>query len=277
MRFFMSGAVKAALAFLIGRPLVAIILAAVVVGVLLLNSHRQKTPVTHRVQHVTLSDAQQMQLGSQQYAKTLREDRARIVASGRRYAEVQRVARRIEAVASRDKPNFVWRVTLIRKQEANAYCLPGGKIVVFTGILPMTENDAGLATVLGHEVAHATAEHVAERIERQHLTEVAAVIIAGGTAFTPGQFARIIALLGVGAGLPFSRSQESEADHIGLVYMARAGYDPHEAVAFWKRMQRASKGHEPPEFLSDHPSDAHRVERVEGWLPQAERAYRTSS
>jgi predicted Zn-dependent protease len=277
MRFFMSGAVKAALAFLIGRPLVAIILAAVVVGVLLLNSHRQKTPVTHRVQHVTLSDAQQMQLGSQQYAKTLREDRARIVASGRQYAEVQRVARRIEAVASRDKPNFVWRVTLIRKQEANAYCLPGGKIVVFTGILPMTENDAGLATVLGHEVAHATAEHVAERIERQHLTEVAAVIIAGGTAFTPGQFARIIALLGVGAGLPFSRSQESEADHIGLVYMARAGYDPHEAVAFWKRMQRASKGHEPPEFLSDHPSDAHRVERVEGWLPQAERAYRTSS
>jgi predicted Zn-dependent protease len=277
MRFFMSGAVKAALAFLIGRPLVAIILAAVVVGVLLLNSHRQKTPVTHRVQHVTLSDAQQMQLGSQQYAKTLREDRARIVASGRQYAEVQRVARRIEAVASRDKPNFVWRVTLIRKQEANAYCLPGGKIVVFTGILPMTENDAGLATVLGHEVAHATAEHVAERIERQHLTEVAAVIIAGGTAFTPGQFARIIALLGVGAGLPFSRSQESEADHIGLVYMARAGYDPHEAVAFWKRMQRASKGHEPPEFLSDHPSDAHRVERVEGWLPQAERAYRSSS
>jgi predicted Zn-dependent protease len=277
MRFFMSGAVKAAFAFLIGRPLVAIILAAVVVGVLLLNSHRQKTPVTHRVQHVTLSDAQQMQLGSQQYAKTLREDRARIVASGRRYAEVQRVARRIEAVASRDKPNFVWRVTLIRKQEANAYCLPGGKIVVFTGILPMTENDAGLATVLGHEVAHATAEHVAERIERQHLTEVAAVIIAGGTAFTPGQFARIIALLGVGARLPFSRSQESEADHIGLVYMARAGYDPHEAVAFWKRMQRASKGHEPPEFLSDHPSDAHRVERVEGWLPQAERAYRSSS
>jgi predicted Zn-dependent protease len=277
MRFFMSGAVKAALAFLIGRPLVAIILAAVVVGLLLLNSHRQKTPVTHRVQHVTLSDAQQMQLGSQQYAKTLREDRARIVASGRQYAEVQRVARRIEAVASRDKPNFVWRVTLIRKQEANAYCLPGGKIVVFTGILPMTENDAGLATVLGHEVAHATAEHVAERIERQHLTEVAAVIIAGGTAFTPGQFARITALLGVGAGLPFSRSQESEADHIGLVYMARAGYDPHEAVAFWKRMQRASKGHEPPEFLSDHPSDVHRVERVEGWLPQAERAYRSSS
>jgi predicted Zn-dependent protease len=277
MRSVMSGGVKAVLGFLVGRPLVAIILAAVVVGVLLLKTHRQKTPVTHRVQHVTLTDAQQMQLGSQQYAKTIRANRARIVSSGARYAEVQRVARRIETVASRDKPNFVWRVTLIRKKDANAYCLPGGKIVVYTGILPVTENDAGLATVLGHEVAHATAEHVAERIERQHLTEVAAVIIAGGTAFTPGQFVRITALLGAGAGLPFSRSQESEADHIGLIYMARAGYDPRQAVAFWKRMQRASKGSEPPEFLSDHPSDAHRVERVEGWLPQAEREYHSRS
>jgi predicted Zn-dependent protease len=175
--------------------------------------------------------------------------------------------------ASRDKPRFVWRVTLIRKHEANAYCLPGGKIVVFTGILPVTENDAGLATVLGHEVAHAAAEHVAERIERNHLTEVAATIIAGGVAFTPAQFVHVIALLGVGASLPFSRSQESEADHIGLIYMARAGYDPRQAVAFWKRMRRASRGHEPPEFLSDHPSDEHRVQRVEGWLPEAERAY----
>jgi metalloendopeptidase OMA1, mitochondrial len=266
--------VKTILAFIIGRPLIAIILAAAVVGVLLLNSHRQKTPVTHRVQHVQLTDAQQMQLGSQEYAKTLRQNRARIVSSGPQYAEVQRVARRIEAVASRDKPDFVWKVTLIRKKEANAYCLPGGKIVVFTGILPLTKNGAGLATVLGHEVAHATAEHVAERIERQHLTRVAAVIIAGGVAYTPAQFVRVTALLGVAGGLPFSRSQESEADHIGLVYMARAGYKPQQAVAFWKRMQRASKGHEPPEFLSDHPSDAHRVARVEGWLPQAEREYR---
>jgi predicted Zn-dependent protease len=272
----MSSFVKAVFAFLVGRPLVAILIAAVVVGVLLLGTHRQKTPVTHRVQHVTLTDAQQMQLGSNEYAKTLRQNRARIVSSGPQYAEVQRVARHIEAIASRDKPKFVWKVTLIRKQEANAYCLPGGKIVVFTGILPLTKNDAGLATVLGHEVAHATAEHVAERIERQHLTKVAAIIIAGGVAFTPAQFVRVTALLGVGAGLPFSRSQESEADHIGLIYMARAGYNPQQAGAFWKRMLRASKGQEPPEFLSDHPSDKHRVERIEGWLPEAEREYRTS-
>jgi predicted Zn-dependent protease len=215
-----------------------------------------------------------MQLGSQEYAKTLRQDRAQIVSSGSDYADVQRVAKRIEAVAARDKPAFVWKVTLLRKNEANAYCLPGGKIVVYTGILPLTRNDAGLATVLGHEVAHATAEHVAERLERQHLTKVAAAIIAGGVAVTPRQYVRVTALLGAAAGLPFSRAQESEADHIGLVYMARAGYDPRQALAFWKRMQRASKGKEPPEFLSDHPSDQHRVERVQGWLPEAERAYK---
>jgi predicted Zn-dependent protease len=262
------------LGFLIARPLIAVIIAVVVVGVLLLlHTHTQTTPVTHRTEHIALTDAQQTQLGNQQYAKTLREDRAEIVSSGTGYAQVQRVAKRIEAVAGRDKPAFDWKVTLLRKDEANAYCLPGGKIVVYTGILPVTGNDAALATVLGHEVAHATAEHAAERIEREHLTRVAAAIIAGGVAFTPRQYLQVVALLGAADSLPFSRSQESEADHIGLVYMARAGYDPHQAVAFWKRMQRASKGKQLPEFASDHPSDAHRIERIEKWLPEAERAY----
>lgn len=259
---------------LVARPLIAVLIAAVVVGgILFFGTRSQKTPVTHRTEHVSLTDEQQMQLGDGQYAKTLREDRARIISSGPAYAEVQRVAKRIEAVAGRDKPKFVWKVTLLRKNEANAYCLPGGKIVVFTGILPVARNDAGLATVLGHEVAHATAEHVAERIEHQHLTKIAAAIIAGGVAVTPRQYLRVMVLLGAAGTLPFSRKQESEADHIGLVYMARAGYRPAEAVRFWKRMQRASKGKEPPEFLSDHPSDAHRVARVESWLPEAARAY----
>jgi predicted Zn-dependent protease len=233
--------------------------------------------VTHRTERVGLSERQQAALGSQQYAKTLRQYRRRIISSGAANAQVQRVARRIEAVAARDKPSFVWKVTLLRKNEANAYCLPGGKIVVYSGILPVTRTDAGLATVLGHEVAHATAEHAAERLEAQHLTRIAAIIVAGGVAFTPGQYARVLAALGVGgsaASLPFSRRQESEADHIGLVYMARAGYEPHAAVSFWKRMLRASKGKEPPEFASDHPSDKHRIERIQGWLPEAERAYK---
>jgi predicted Zn-dependent protease len=270
----MSDISKRVLAFIVGRPLIAIVIAVVVVGVMLLHTRRETTPVTHRTQHIALTLTQQVQLGSQQYVKTLRVNRAQIVSSGSEYAEVQRVAGRIEAVASRDQPSFVWKVTLIRKNEANAFCLPGGKIVVYTGIVPVAQNDAGLATVLGHEVAHATAEHVAERLERQHLTGAAAAIIAGGVAFTPSQYVQVLALLGAGDSLRFSRSQESEADHIGLVYMARAGYDPHQAVAFWKRMLRASKGKEPPEFISDHPSDAHRVQRVESWLPEAERAYK---
>jgi predicted Zn-dependent protease len=277
----MSGLWKAVLGLFVARPLIAVVIAAVVVGVvLLLTTHSQKTPVTHREQRIGLSDKQQMQLGNQQYAKTLRQYRARIVSSGAEYSEVQRVAKRIEAVAGHDKPDFVWRVTLLRKNEANAYCLPGGKIVVYTGILPLPRNDAGLATVLGHEVAHATAEHAAERIERQHLTRIAAAIIAGGVAVTPGQYVHVLALLGVGgaaASLPFSRAQESEADHIGLVYMAKARYDPRRAVAFWKRMLRASKGKEPPEFASDHPSDQHRIERIKGWLPEAERAASAAS
>ena len=270
----MSGRAKALLGFLVARPLIGVVIAAVVVGVLLLGTHTQKTPVTHRTEHVKLTDQQQIQLGDQQYEKTLQQYQADVISSGPDYAEVQRVAERIEAVAARDKPSFVWRVTLLRKNEANAYCLPGGKIVVYTGILPVTKNDSALATVLGHEVAHATADHSAEGIEREHLTKIAAAIIAGGVAVTPSGYLRVAALLGTADSLPFSRSQESEADHIGLIYMARAGYDPHQALAFWKRMQRASRGQEPPEFLSDHPSDAHRVDRVRGWLPEAERAYR---
>jgi predicted Zn-dependent protease len=274
----MNGPWKGLVRFIVARPLISIALAAIVVAVLYFGfTHRQTTPVTHRTERVGLTDQQQMQLGSEQYAKTLHQYPNRIVSSGAAYAQVQRVAKRIEAVAARDKPSFVWKVSLLRKKEANAYCLPGGKIVVYTGILPVTRSDAGLATVLGHEVAHATAEHAAERIEREHLTRVAAAIIAGGVAFTPSQYVHVLAALGVGgsvASLPFTRGQESEADHIGLVYMARAGYRPDEALAFWKRMLRASKGKEPPEIASDHPSDQHRIEQIQKWLPEAEREYK---
>ena len=267
----MSG--RRVLGFFVARPLIAVAIAAVVVGVMLLLADPQADDAGHPPHGaVGLSDAQQTQLGSQQYAKTLEQDRAEIVSSGphtRRSAgrQADRGGRRPRQAGVR------WKVTLLRKNEANAYCLPGGKIVVYTGILPVTGNDAALATVLGHEVAHATAEHSAERIEREHLTKVAAAIVAGGVAFTPGSISASWRCSAPPDTLRFSRSQESEADHIGLVYMARAGYDPRQAVAFWKRMQRASKGKEPPEFVSDHPSDEHRIERIEKWLPEAERAY----
>lgn len=274
----MSGFWKSVVGLIVARPLISIALAAIVVAVLYFGfTRKETTPVTTRTERVGLTDQQQIQLGNEQYEKTLRQYPKRIVSSGAAYDEVQRVAKRIEAVAARDKPSFVWKVTLFRKKEANAYCLPGGKIVVYTGILPVTKSDAGLATVLGHEVAHATAEHAAERIERDHLTKIAAAIIAGGVAFTPSQYLHVLAALGVGgslATLPFTRGQESEADHIGLVYMARAGYQPREALAFWRRMLKASKGKEPPEIASDHPSDEHRIEQIQKWLPEAEREYK---
>ena len=203
----MSG--RRVLGFLVARPLIAVAIAALVVGVLLLlQTHKQTTPVTHRTSTWPSATRSRRSSGASSTRRRSGRTGRKIVSSGAEYAEVQRVAKRIEAVAGRDKPAFVWRVTLLRKNEANAYCLPGGKIVVYTGILPVTRNDAGLATVLGHEVAHATAEHAAERIEREHLTKVAAAIIAGGVAFTPGQYVRVAALLGAAAqrSLPFSRS-----------------------------------------------------------------------
>jgi predicted Zn-dependent protease len=263
------------------RPLIAIVIAAGALLYLWLSGESQETPVTDREQRVALSDQEQEDLGEEEYAKTLDEERKNIVDEGRKYALVKRVARRVTAVADRDKPAFEWEVTLIRSKEANAWCLPGGKIVVYTGILPYTEDDAGLATVLAHEVAHATAEHGAERTQQQKMTEVASAILAGGVAVTPEQYVQVIALLGAGARvgiqLPWSRKLESEADHIGLIYMARAAYDPNEAVEFWERMSQAGGGKEPPEFLSDHPSDEDRVEDIKGWLPEAEREYDAAS
>jgi predicted Zn-dependent protease len=259
------------------RLLIATVIVILVVAGSLLTSQRQETPVTHREQHVEMTDAEQMKAGEQEYENVLKKHADDIVSRGPKYAEVQRVADRITAVAAQDKPAFDWEFTLIRSKQVNAYCLPGGKIVVYTGILPVTEDDAGLATVLGHETAHATAEHSAERMYRENLTHRVIAILAGGVAFTPFDYARVVALMGAGAEvgmiLPWSREQESEADHIGLIYMARAGYDPDEAVAFWQRMVKASNGDDPPEYASTHPSDEHRVENIRGWLPEARREF----
>jgi predicted Zn-dependent protease len=210
---------------------------------------------------------------SQQYAKTLQQNRSRIVRPGRSTRRAA-VAKRIEAVAGRDKPAFDWQVTLIRKNVANAYCFPGGKIVVYTGILPLTSERRRARDGARPRGLTRDGRARAEEIERAALDQVAAAIIAGGVAFTPAQFVRVTALISLGAKLPFSRSEESEADHIGLIYMARAGYDPRQAVSSGSACSERRKGSEPPSSLSDHPSDAHRVERIERWLPEAERAYK---
>jgi metalloendopeptidase OMA1, mitochondrial len=216
------------------------------------------------------------------YDQTLQESAPRIVESGPDYEMVQRVANRISAVGAEDKPEFEWEFTLIDSPEANAFCLPGGKIVVYTGILPAARTDAGLATVIGHEVAHATAEHGAERIFQQQVTNVAVEIVAQGVSEDPQQYRQIAGLLGAGAQvgltLPWGRDQESEADHIGLIYMARAGYDPREAVGFWERMdQLAGEQPRPPEYLSTHPSGETRIRQIQGWLPEALEEYRAAA
>ena len=251
--------------------IIPLLIAGAVVLFQYFGADKVTNPETGKKVRVALSSEQEETLGLQSYREILSQSQT--IESGPERDLVVRVAERLARATGDAAKDFKWQVSVVRSSQVNAFCLPGGKIVVYTGILPLTQNDAGLATVLGHEVSHATAEHVAERIERERLTEVAAAIIAGGVAFTPGQYVRVVALIDSGATLPFSRSQESEADHIGLVYMARAGYDPDQALAFWKRMLRASKGKEPPEFLSDHPSDAHRVERIKSWLPEAKRAY----
>ena len=163
---------------------------------------------------------------------------------------------------------YQWRVSVIRSNEVNAFCLPG--------------SDAGLATVLGHEMAHATSQHGAQRMLDQQLTQTALGGVQSGLAnMDPQQQAQIMGVLGMGAqygvSLPFSRNQESEADHIGLLYMARAGYDPHEAEAFWKRMDAQTGSRQPPQFSSDHPSNGQRIQQIEGWMPDAEKEYANST
>ena len=193
---------------------------------------------------------------------------------------MQKVGRRIAAVAN--LPGAQWEFVVFDSKEANAFCLPGGKVGVYTGILQVTKNEAGLATVIGHEVAHAVARHGGERISQALLLQTGESLLgkAISTADPKIQTATLLAY-GVGATvgvqLPYSRLQESEADHIGLIYMARAGYDPREAIAFWQRFaeyNRAQGSANVPTFLRTHPLDEKRIEQMKVWLPEALSQYK---
>jgi predicted Zn-dependent protease len=182
--------------------------------------------------------------------------------------------------AATGKTDYQWEFKVIEEKQANAFCLPGGKVAVYTGILPITRDEAGLAAVLGHEVSHAIARHGAERVSQNLLVEVGlAGTMAALSRGDPNTVKNVGAMLGAGAAvgllLPWGRAQESEADHLGLIYMAKAGYDPHAARDLWVRMAEASKGSgRPPEFLSTHPSEATRIKQIEAWLPEAMQYYR---
>lgn len=191
--------------------------------------------------------------------------------------QVRRVGLRIAEATGRT--DYEWEFNLIEDKQVNAFCLPGGKVAVYTGILPITRDDAGLAAVLGHEVSHAIARHGGERVSQGLLVQVG--LAATQVALLrndPVMVQQVTALLGAGATvgliLPWSRTQESEADHLGLIFMAKAGYDPHAARDLWVRMAEAAKrSGRPPEFLSTHPAEETRIRQIEGWLPEAMQYY----
>jgi predicted Zn-dependent protease len=174
--------------------------------------------------------------------------------------------------------SYKWEFNLIEDKEVNAWCMPGGKVVVYTGILPVAQGETGLAVVLGHEIAHAIAEHGNERMSQGLLAQFGGVALAEALAAKPAATQQLwMAVYGVGAQygaiLPYGRLQENEADHLGLIFMAMAGYDPREAVTFWQRMAAQKGGNAPPEFLSTHPADATRIENIKKLLPEAMRYY----
>jgi predicted Zn-dependent protease len=224
-----------------------------------------------------VSESEDLKLGATAYGQVLKE--SRIVHDPQITDVVQRVGKRIATVA--DRPDYQWEFTVIDDPKTvNAFCLPGGKVAVYTGIFPVARDEAGLATVLGHEVAHALARHGAERMSQSELLQVGAagVAVAAGASGAGGATQQaVMAAYGlgsqVGVALPFSRSQESEADHIGLILMAKAGYDPDASVVLWQRMQSYSQGKNPPEWLSTHPAPATRVDDLRGWLSETRQYY----
>jgi predicted Zn-dependent protease len=239
------------------------------------GSEKFVNPETGRKSHVAMSVEQEAALGLQTYQQVLSESQT--IDSGPELDMVKRVASRLANATGKSGQGFAWSVSLVRDTKVNAFCLPGGKIVVYSGIIPVAQNEAALATVLGHEMAHATSRHGAQRILQQSLAQTAMTGIA--LSMSDMDFDKQRAVMGaLGAGakfgilMPFSREHESEADHIGLTYMARAGYDPRESVRFWQRME-ATGGQGPPEFLSTHPSHGTRVQQLEGWMPQALEEY----
>jgi predicted Zn-dependent protease len=233
-------------------------------------------PITGRSQLILLPEGTELEMGLKSYQDVLKK--ATVSTDAAATALVSRVGGRVARATGRT--DYQWEFKLLEDKQANAFCLPGGKVAVYTGILPITRDESGLAAVVAHEVAHATARHGGERVSQQ-------LLVTTGLAATQAALARndprtvqaVTALLGAGASvgllLPWSRGQESEADHLGLVYMAKAGYHPSAAKELWIRMGQASKGAaRPPEFLSTHPSAATRIRQIDEWTPEAMRHFR---
>src|SRR5262245_7153885 len=250
-------------------------LTAMVAVLLLVGVACHTVPISGRSELLLLPESSEMDMGLTSYQEVLKKSK---VSSNPQYNDqVTRVGRRIAEATGRT--DYQWEFKVVDENQANAFCLPGGKVVVYTGILPITRDDAGLAAVLGHEVAHAIARHGGERVSQGLLvqTGLAATQVALANN-DPLVVQSVTSLLGAGAAvglmLPWSRAQESEADHLGLVYMAKAGYHPSAARDLWVRMAQAERNQgRPPQFLSTHPSSETRIKQIEGWIPEALQYY----
>ena len=247
--------------------------ALLLVSLALLATGCAKTAVTGRTQFMVVPEARDAEIGAEAYKQILAEETIAVNHPADKY--LQRVGQRIAEVS--EQPDYEWEFTLVESDQINAWALPGGKIAFYTGILPLLENEGGLATVMAHEVAHALARHGAERMSQQAAIQFGGELLAASLGeMAPANQQLILGAYGVGTtvgvALPYSRKHEAEADHIGLILMARAGYDPEEAVRFWSRMA-AKGGDKPPEILSTHPADKTRIRNLEKLMPEAKRIY----
>jgi predicted Zn-dependent protease len=255
-----------------------------VVGSLLIGAC-STVPVTGRQQLSLVSSADMLAMSTQEYSAFLKSNTV-VPAGDSRTAMVKHVGGNIKSsVEQYFRQNnlalsgYSWEFNLVDNKEANAWCMPGGKVVVYTGILPLTGNEVGLAVVMGHEIAHAVAGHGEERMSQGLLAQLGGAALSQALSEKPQETQQLwMTVFGVGvqygALLPFSRVQESEGDHLGLIFMAMAGYDPNEALTFWQRMAQQNNGQAPPEFMSTHPSDESRIAKIREELPEALRYYK---
>lgn len=242
-------------------------------------------PLTGRRQLSLVDDKQMQQQASLAYRDLLNSPKTKVVKGTSNAQLVQnvgnKIARAVESYLQQngyaDEFQFNWEFNLIDEQQVNAWCMPGGKVAVYTGILPVTQTEAGLATVMGHEVAHAIARHSSERASNTLAAQGLGVGVGLATS-KKSQITQLAVsqLYGLGsqvALLKYSRNQESEADRMGLTFMAMAGYNPNEAIGFWERMASKAGGQKPPEFLSTHPSDDRRIADIQKLIPEAMKHY----
>ena len=261
-----------------------------VAAALLVSCGTTKTvPITGRQQSLMVSDGDVLSLSTQQYQEFMKT--AKLSTNAANTNMVKRVGQNLATAVtnylnangmSADVQNFKWTFNLVQNKEANAWCMPGGLICVYEGILPLTQDEPSLAIVLGHEIAHAVARHSAEqmstKIKQQYGMQIGAAVLGGmGVGANTSSIIQAVAAQGFNfKNLSYSRNHESEADHMGLIFAAMAGYDPQVAVSFWQRMAAASNNQR-SEFLSDHPSDATRIKQIQGWMPEALKYYKGSS